>query len=360
MSIYKTGNTLVRWASITIIVIYFSTMFSCSPRMDRSLPPTQSLKSSRVTAGGNLPFHEKWRMDQVFILNTRFNRLYAHENRLFFVSYEDNNGTGRLEALSTNDGSLLWKTEPLSKTVMSLLVADQEIVYLALSDKITAYDLSTGDVEWNAPLLGSRTSYKLEILENTLFVYSEEDISLDGNEELLVRKYDSRTGLQIDTQRSLIASKHSSLLLSTTDYEYWTDAETLWAINTNSKHEQWRVTLDNRVEYEPLVNDSIFIFASGIFSDIIAIDNISGKQAWKYQDKVVSDLAIKDGTLYAIKADATIIGINSKTGNEVGFINLKPQSTESGSRSLAFVIAVYENLLFTYYGDSQELIAFSR
>jgi outer membrane protein assembly factor BamB len=328
--------------------------------MDRSSPPTQSLKSSRVTAGGNLPFHEKWRTDQVFIHNTRFNRLYAHENRLFFVSYEDNNGTGRLKALNTNDGSLLWKTEPLPNTVMSLLVADQERVYLALSDEIIAYDLSTGDAQWNAPLLGSRTSYKLDILENTLMVYSEEDISLDGSEELLVRKYDSRTGLQIDTQRSLIASKHSSLLLSTMDYEYWTDAETLWAINTKSKHEQWRVTLDNRIEYEPLFDDSIFIFASGIFSDIVAIDNISGKQTWKYQDKVVSDLTIKDGVLYAIKADAAIVGINPETGNEVGSINLEPQFTESGSRSLAFLIAVYENLLFTYYGDSQELIAFSR
>lgn len=335
-------------------------LISCLPRRDLNLPPTQSLESPRIVSYNNLPFYEKWRKSQVTILNPTWYRLRVYDKKLFFISYEYSTGTGRLEVLNAGNGQLLWKTEPLRDTAKSVLVVDQNRAYLAFTKEIIAYDLLTGEVVWKIPSPGDRTSYKLEILGNTLVVSSQEDVSLDGSEEQVVRIYDSQTGLLTDTQRSLITSKNSSLLLKTLNYEYWTDTETLWAINTEGKGEQWRVMLDNRVVYEPLFGDSIFIFASGIFSDIVAIDNISGRQIWRYEDKIVSDLAMKDGIVYAIKADATIVAIDSKTGKVVGHINVAPQATETGSRSLAFLIAVYEDLLFAYYGDSQEIIAFSR
>lgn len=332
---------------------------ACSSQGGREFPTTSLPISPRTVTDVNLPFHEQWRRSNLLIFNAESDRLHVYGNQLFFVSYEDDGMTRRLEALNANTGVLLWKTEPLAFTVDSL-AADEKILYLALDRKILTYDLLTGEVLWEDALLGGRTTYWVYPLDNKVLVYSEEDVSLDGEAEQVVRTYDSQSGLLIATDRTIINQKNSSLLLKTPTYDYWTDGEMLWAINTEAKHEQWKVAIDNRVEYQPLLVDSKLIFASGIFSDVIGIDNISGDQIWKYKDKIVSDLTAISGTVYAIRTDAAIVGIDSATGEEVGYIGVEPRATETSSRSNAYLIAVSEDMLFVYYGDSQELIAFSK
>jgi outer membrane protein assembly factor BamB len=192
-----------------------------------------------------------------------------------------------------------------------------------------------------------------------LLVYSEEDISSDGYEEQVVRKYDSRNGVLMGTDRIDIPQKDSSLLFKTSGSDYWADTKSLWAVN-QTHQEQWRIEIDDQVQYNPLLIDSKLIFASGIFSDVVCVDNASGYQIWKYQEKIVSDLAAWQGIVYVISTDAAIVGIDASTGKEIGHINVEPRVTETSSRSNAYLITISEGMLFVYYGDSQELIAFSK
>ncbi len=344
----------------TVILFgYLISSVACLPEIDRDLTIHPPLISPRTVTDVNLPFHEQWRRSNLLLFNTEADRLYVYGDQLIFVSYEDDGMTKRLEVLNAKTGILLWKTEPLPFSANSL-AADEQRLYLALSAKIIVYDLLTGEILWEDALLGGRTTYWVYPMGNTLLVYSEEDVSLEGEEEQVIRKYDSQSGLLGGIDRINIQQKNSSLLLKTLIFDYWTDGEALWAINNEVNQEQWKIEIDNRVEYTPLLVDSKFIFASGIFSDVIAIDNTSGRQVWKYRDKIVSDLTAKHGTIYVVRTDAAIVGIDSETGEEAGYIGIEPRVTETSTRSHSYLIAVSEDMLFVYYGDSQELIAFSR
>jgi len=354
---YKFITTRIINAVILVGCLLSST--ACFSQENKNLATHSPALSPRTVTDVNLPFHEQWRRNNLLLFNTDADRLYVYGDQLFFVSYEDNGKTRRLEALNAKTGTLLWKTEPLPFSVNSLAVDGQRL-YLALSEKIIAYNLLTGEVLWEDALLGGRTTYRVYPMGETLLVYSEEDVSSEGNEEQVVRKYDSQSGLLRGIDRINIPQKNSSLLLKTPDFNYWTDVKSLWSINNEVNQEQWRIKIDNRVKYKPLLIDSKLIFASGIFSDMICLNNISGHQIWKYGDKIVSDLAAKQGTIYAIRTDASIVGIDSTTGKEIGYIGIEPHVTETSSRSHAYLIAVSEDMLIVYYGDSQEIIAFSK
>lgn len=332
---------------------------ACLSRGDSGLPVSSPRIPPRTITDINLPFHEQWRRSNLLLFNTESDRLHVYGDQLFFVSYEDDGRTRKLEALNAKNGELLWSTQPLPFSVDSLAL-DAKRLYLALDRKIIVYELSTGEVLWEEPLVGGRTTYWVYPLDSKVLVYSEEDVALDGGEEQVIRTYKSQSGFLIETDRTNIMQKNSSLLLKTSTFDYRTDGEMLWAINSETQQEQWKVAIDNRIEYQPLLVDSKLIFASGIFSDMIGIDNISGRQIWKYEDKIVSDLTTYNEIVYAIRADAAIVAVDSTTGEGVGYIDIEPRVTETSSRSHAYLIVVSEDMLFVYYGDSQELIAFSR
>lgn len=359
MTTCKFGFAFTKAKNILVFVVCLIQLVACFPQRNKDFNVQSPQISTRTVTDVNLPFHEQWRRSNLLLFNTEADRLYVYGNQLFFVSYEDGGTTSRLEALNAKTGTLLWKTEPLPYLTNSLAIDGQRL-YLALSSKIIVYDLSTGKVLWEDALLGGRTTYRVYPMGETLLVYSEEDISPDGYEEQVVRKYNSQNGFLRSVDRINISQKNSSLLLKTPDFDYWTDIKSLWSINKKVNQEQWKIKIDNRVEYEPLLIDSKLTFASGIFSDVICVDNISGRQIWKYGDKIVSDLVARQGIIYAIRTDAAIVGIDSTTGKEMGYIGVEPRVTETSSRSHAYLIAMSEDMLFAYYGDSQELIAFSR
>jgi outer membrane protein assembly factor BamB len=354
----KVNFSFTKAETILVLVICLIHLVACFPQRNKNFNDQSPQISTRTVADVNLHFHEQWRKSNLRLFNTEADRLYLYGDQLFFVSYEDGGNARRLEALNAKTGTLLWETEPLPYSPDSLAIDGQRL-YLALSSKIIVYDHSTGEVLWEDALLGGRTSYRVYPMGETLLVCSEEDISPDGYEEQVIRKYDSQNGFLMDTDRINIPQKDSSLLLETSDFDYWTDIKSLWSVNKNHQ-EQWRIKIDARVQYNPLVIGSRLIFASGIFSDVICVDNISGRQIWKYGDKIVSDLAARQGIIYAVRTDAAIVGIDSTTGKEVGYIGIEPRVTETSSRSHAYLLAVSEDMLFVYYGDSQELIAFSK
>ncbi len=358
MTTKKIDFAFIMTKNALVLIVCMLNLAACFPQRNKDFNIKSPQTQTRTITNTTLPFHEQWRKSDLLLFNTLADRIYIYGNQLFFVNY-DSEKASRLEVLNAKTGTLLWKTEPLPFSVNSL-ASDGERLYLALSEKIIVYNLLTGEVLWEDALLGDRTTYWVYPISDTLLVYSEEDISWEGDEEQVIRKYDPQSGLLISIDRITIHQNHSSLLLKTPAYDYWSDGKMLWAINIESKQEQWNITLEDRVEYQPVFIDSKLIFASGIFSDVVCVDNVSGHQIWKYENQIVSNLAAKQGVIYAIRTDATIVGIDLSTGKEIGSIGIEPRVTETSSRSYAYLIAVSEDMLFVYYGDSHELISFSK
>lgn len=347
--------------SILVLIVCLICLVACFPLRNKNFSVETLQISTRTVAEVNLPIHEQWRRGNIFLFNTDADRLYAYGNQLFYVSYEDGGKTRILEALDAKTGVLLWRTEPLPYLPNSLAVdVDTQRLYLALSSKIIVYNSSTGEVLWEDSLLGGRTTYQVIPIGETLLVYSEEDVSSENHEEQVIRKYDSQSGVLKSIDRINLPQKNSSRLLTTPEFDYWSDGKSLWSINNRTSQEQWKIKIDNPVEYNPILTDLNLIFASGIFSDVVAVDNLNGEQIWKYDKKIVSNLAINSNVIYAIREDAVIIAIDILTGEEIGYVNMNPDFTEDNVRSLPFLIATNNNMIFVYYGDSQEIIAFSK
>lgn len=354
----KYNPVLIRIGITIVLVSFVTSLVACLPKLEFPGYISPSPAPPRTVIDDTLPFHEKWRISNLLIYRRTTPSIYVYGDYLFYVAYEPDGLTHWLEVLDAKNGSLLWKTQDLPFTENSL-AADQQNLYLALAGKFLAYDISTGKLLWEThePLLG-HTSYWAYPTNESLLVFSEEDVSLTRREQI-IRSYDLQTGILQNIDR--IAIPHNdSLILRTTSNDYWTNGTALWAINNETNQKQWLIEISNSLEYQPVLVESRLIFTSGIFSDVIGIDNLTGNQAWKYEGKIVSNTAAATGIVYAVRADAAVIGINVLTGKEMGYIEIEPRATETDTRSLTYLVAATEDMIYVYYGDSQELIALTK
>lgn len=358
MRMVKHNSVFTRIGITIFLVSIVTSLVACLPKLGFPGYISPSPAPSRTVRDGTLSFHEKWRMSNLLIYRRTTSRIYVSGDYLFYVAYKPDGVTHWLEVLDAKNGSLLWKTQELPFPENSL-AADQQNLYLALSGKFLAYDISTGRLLWEThePLLG-HTIYWVYPIKDSLLVYSEEDVSPTRREQI-IRSYDLQTGLLQNIDRIAIP-QNDSFLLRTTSNDYWTNGTVLWAINKETNKRQWVIKIANSLEYQPAIADSTLIFASGIFSEVVGIDNLTGNQIWKYEGKIVSNLAATTGIVYAVRNDAAVIGIDALTGKEVGYIEIEPHVTEIDTRSLAYLVAATEDMIYVYYGDSQELIAFAK
>lgn len=349
---YQTGLQIIILVIVTVSVLLFIIL----SLPNSNWPPPSTPTAPRNIINSTLPLHEKWRSPAPSTSEEFFD---SNGEVLAFIA-RGANGTQRLlNVLDGKGGSLLWKTEPIYFSVDSGVI-DRQRLYLASSFKILAYDLATGKLLWESQeALPDRTEYKMYTTGDNLIVYSAEDPAT-GRTRRVIRIYDSQSGTLKSTEEETF-SEDASFLLHTDSIDYWTSRDFIRAVNHQTREEQWRITLDERVWQQPILFGNEFIFASGIFSDVIAVNKNTGSQIWKYDKKTVSNLAVDSESVYAIREDAAIVAINVYTGRETGHINISPEFTEErGSRSIPFLITAARDMVFVYYGDSQEIIAFSK
>lgn len=346
-------NNVIHLLPLTIL------LFGCLRSEKASEYARPDTLVSRSAIGTNLSLREKWRISNLFIPHRPTSTIYSNGVYLFYVSYDKDGMTHWLNVINTTDGSIVWKSESLPFSEDSLAF-DEKRLFLALSAKILAYDLFTGDVLWETQeKLPGRTEYKMYIKDNHLIVYSAED-SGSGNTARVIRVYDSQSGI-LESIESETISQDASYLLKTNKNDYWTDRTAIWSVDNQTKQKKWSVMIDGPIQYQPLLIGNNLVFASGIFSDVTAIDTGTGNQAWRYSKRIISNLAMESGIIYAIREDAAVVAINSFNGEELGYITVSPGFTEdSGSRVKSYLVATAKDTVVAYYGDNQELIAYSK
>jgi outer membrane protein assembly factor BamB len=344
--------------SIYISLLFF--LYSCilginKPKWD--VPPIAM--PTRMVNHADFSIQEKWRYSDKLIQYRDNSVFIAIDGLLIFVDFDLDELTRRMVALSGDTGSIIWETEPLAYPE-EFLVSDREKIYLALSKKIIAYDIATGKVLWETEEnLPDRTQYRMIAEGNSLILYSAEDINEDATKKT-IRTFNTQNGV-LENIVEETTLKDASFILKTNDFEYWTNRSAVWLVNRETNQQQWSIPINEALQYEPLLINNTFIFASGIFSDVFALDNLTGRQVWKYNNKIVSNMSLDSNTIYAIREDASIVAIDAFSGEEIEQINMKPNYTENqGSRSLPYLITTNSDMIFVYFGDSQEIIAFSK
>ena len=105
--------------------------------------------------------------------------------------------------------------------------------------------------------------------------------------------------------------------------------------------------------------DATLFLSTGIFPKLQAINTNTGDQIWEYNEKLVSNIGLSQGIIYAIQIDGDLVAIDPNTGREIGYVKFSPLRTETTSRTKAYWVATTDKNVFVYFGDSRELIAFS-
>lgn len=302
-----------------------------------------------------LPLHESWRNPAS--ISSDFFR--SNGSLLVFITRNRNGTHQQINVLKANNGTLLWRTDPIQLSIKAVTI-DQQKLYFASSSRILAYDIATGKVLWEVlEALPDRTQHEMYVTGNQLMIYSIGS-SASGHTKRVVRTFDTQSGALKNLEDESFP-KNAGLLFKTNSIDYWTDRSSVWSVDRATKQELWNIPLDGPVQYQPVIFGDEFVFASGIFSDVIAINKKTGKHIWKYAKKVVSNLALQSETIYAVREDAAITSINVYTGEEVGNIFISPSFTEDrNSRSIPYLVTATKDMVFVYYGDSKEIIAFSK
>ncbi len=96
----------------------------------------------------------------------------------------------------------------------------------------------------------------------------------------------------------------------------------------------------------------------GYYSKIIAYDVGTGRIVWSPGYRFVSNIEVTDGVVYALAEDARLLALDVRTGEVLNSVHFWPAKTDVDVRTNAYHVRRAGEMLLTYFGDSQELIAF--
>lgn len=253
-------------------------------------------------------------------------------NGVYYVWYKDN----VLYALSTQDGSLLWKYA--TKQAVGNLVIDSGLVYfvdtLSLpnpQNKITALDALTGALKWQ-----SRTS------ESYFSVITAAHNILYATDSFEVFAFNAENGAQLweQTQPKLLNETGGQVVngvfyLCVLDNNVSPSNADVYAYDAKTGQLRWQKWYDHDTRLITISNGVLYMIALSpsdkthtpdyiyVEDTIEALSAQNGKLLWKYTapSKVgVSDPTVSNGTVYitlvneAKNTGSSVVALNATTG----------------------------------------------
>ncbi len=347
-------------AVIAVAVISFSAFFLFKNYVLQP-PPVPTPIASRSIVSASLPLHEVWRSRGILLRSPGFGPLLLStaEGIVFFVNHSRGWRQARLQALDASTGQLLWQagTDDDNDDNLStegFLAAGQGRLFVVVNWNIRAYDLSNGKLLWRTPgSLPGHTGYDIYPVGDKLMVYSTGYIS--GKRTDIFSVYNAATGEWLERAESEMTE--GELLWRTAQVDYRDCDRQLSAVDRTSSAIIWQIADRNCVSFWPDAADSVKVFSTD-GGELFAADVATGEVLWRYPKECYSNAAVMGDMVYAIREDGALVGINRKTGSEVGTLEFRPVSVDEDDPT--YWVAADGKRLFAYFGDSQELIAFSQ
>lgn len=274
------------------------------------------------------------------------------------VSYiEQERDTLHVTVLDTRTGELIWRFEDIPYP--HSMFVHEDFLYLAVNWNILAWNLSTGETIWKSEDLRDHTGYQIHpaLLEDNILIYSTETNFFIPTQ--LLRYYNRNDGVLVELITIRIESDSGFMFFRSPQVDYWIGDGKLWAVNSPDMTTLWQVDMNNmnRVSGWPIVHEQRLIVALGTYPIVQAYDTSTGELVWEYNERLLSNIVVMDGVLYALKTDGHLIALDANNGKPLGSITFSPFETQSGPRSKAYWVAASSGRIFVYFGDSQELVA---
>ena len=334
-----------------------TTLALLGPSLGLQATPTVVRSESRRVVRSSLPVVEAWRSRPIAIPYSAENPMMistAHSTAVTKVP-SSQGVTQLLCAIRNNDGSELWCEAGIPP--VHSMVSDGRRLFVAVNWEIRAYDFATGDMLWRTEELPGHTGYDLHLWrEDRLKVYSIDDRAWARH--AIMRVIGTEHGAEKAVVRVEV-SGDARLVLDLGRVAYWADGEEFWATEGIFGPEVWRSRLDGRVYDRPtIIRGLVLVTTMGYYSKIIAYDVGTGRIVWSPGYRFVSNIEVTDGVVYALAEDARLLALDVRTGEVLNSVHFWPAKTDVDVRTNAYHVRRAGEMLLTYFGDSQELIAF--
>jgi outer membrane protein assembly factor BamB len=268
------------------------------------------------------------------------------------------NPTGRedvLKLVSANDGSQQWAIE-LDGWIDSI-VRDENLVYVVgnAGRVLEAYHLWTGDLAWKSKLiLPDHSGYNQRLQGSQLQIYS-------SRERDLIYIIDPSTGDLADTIRISPISQESAALLKLENGDTLQANQTQLMLVRNGTV-VWQTNLEGAPQKFPSVVGNMLVVRfkndRTVFDGLAGLDLATGRLIWQRPAEFLSNFAVANDLLYIVSKEASVFIIDPQTGKTIGEIETLPKTINTFYPISA--VAVNDHMLYVYFFDSQELIAFER
>lgn len=263
-----------------------------------------------------------------------------------------NNDIGCLTALSLDSGEVIWESTYKDPSfgvsiTSSYLDTNTNRLYLIYSGSVAAFDLQTGKQIWLSEILASRASSEFSYNQNLnqVSVDREKELLLldPSNGKVIAREKRPFSAMMVLYHKDMVIYNHKNGLsgINQTSQSMWTWEGADYAL-------LWPFFIDD--------NDLIAWFGGATFY-LARINYHTGETVWVSPRIIMSNYAIHENRVFVLRYDDLAM-MDLEDGSVLGRIWFDKMLYEGGARTNSFMVMVSYPYLFTYFGDTQELVAF--
>ncbi len=352
----SSGKVLI----ILIVAIFANLLFMFFLSRIRQAPePLPVNVATKQIIESSLPLQEIWRWSGIIKPSQSMPNLVVIDNRIIVV--ERRTSDEEIMVFDALMGKLIWKRKPFPRTGspsshFESVGADNERVYIGTLDNVQTFDLETGQLLWT----GAEQPW---LKHGTLHVYPK------GNRLEAYSYYDYFVyTLNASTGDLLEKNEYPDVIIKNDDIVFGEFRHnTVWAKDVKNQQILWKRDIGKLVQPWLIFVDDMMYFSAGAESgidnrQIFALSTETGEIIWQTPEGFISNIALGKNTLYAIRGDATIVGLDPKTGQVRGEIKMAPPRTyqDDGSWKTAYTIAASDEFVAVHYSNSRELIVFKQ
>ena len=363
MDSFNIENKFVFGGIIAIILIMLGVwqrFYFSGGIFDRPTTPTPTIIISplKTIRSSSLPLKEMWRWSGN-VVSGNVPNLAMNGNYLVLAAI-DNEPPWNINIITFDiSGKQLWeKTYPETKLPndFNSLATDGIRVYIGSGRYLQAFDINNGNLLWTGAKErdGIPGTFNVYVDNGNVYGYSYYDY--------MVYRLEPQTG---ETEE--VSHKPGIIIeMAGKDYgEYGFNRITSKDTSTNQL--LWKQDLGAKVQVWPLFSDDMMFVSVGTDRgtddrEIVALSIDNGQILWR-SGGYVSNIALSQNLLLAIKGNASLVALNPKTGEQVGEVTVQPAQTYQykGTQHWGdYVVAASDRYIAAYYDDSQELIVFER
>lgn len=328
--------------------------------MNIILPPSPSptptpLAPKKIFESSDLSVNELWQKSgDVYVSEDPPMVLTANK---IIVGFEFDR---KITAFASQTGNVLWDIS--FKGPLWSISVDTEAVY-AVTDGIEAYTLDTGQSLWrneNAKT-GRHGGHWLDVTPSSLNYYFHQNVTTSKIYNAL-QKLDKLTG---QVQDKFVEERDVYFRQGEIKYIFERNQNQFSAIDTTNDQVLWVLNIDEYPQRLPIVLDQVMYFITKEPNNvkdrkrtIYAINLTTGDVRWSIQKKIISNVAIGQGSIFAISDEGNILAWDIDTAKPIGEIIITPQIQGDRKYQNRYSVNANDQFLAAYYGDSQQLVVF--